>query len=251
MSLKNKLLPCLFAILTLSFIDVSLQEKINIVFIGDSITEGGDSIAPPDYAAKYLRDKIGSENVYYSNQGVSGCTTVDFLPSTNTYFNNVAKAADSLYRNKDGQLIFSIMLGTNDSAIKGPLGAPVPPEEYKKNLELIIGKLMNDYPESKFMIHHPLWYSPSTYNKSKYLREGLSRLQSYMPVIDQLVKKYPGKVFAGDKKGFNYFKKHHLTHMYAENGQQGVFYLHPNETGMPALGKLWGQAIEKMLPLLK
>jgi hypothetical protein len=55
-----------------------------------------------------------------------------------------------------------------------------------------------------------------------------------------------GQVFTGDKYAFRYFEKHHLTHMKHENGQQGIFYLHPNEKGSNELGRFWGKAIAKM-----
>ena len=182
---------------------------------------------------------------------MSGCTTVDFLPSTATHFREVVKAADNFYADKQATLIFSIMLGTNDSAIDGPLGSPVSSGSYGNNMKVIIDRLLKDYPGSKIIIHYPIWYSPNTYNTSKYLQEGLTRLQSYFPVIDALVKNYsktnPGHVFTGDKHAFRYFKEHHLTHMQQENGQQGIFYLHPNEKGSNELGRFWGKAISKIV----
>ena len=230
----------------------STRQSVNIVFIGDSITEGEDSLtAPPVFAAGFLEKQLGAGNVKFSNQGVSGKTTVDFLPATATHFNEVVKAADNFYADKQATLIFSIMLGTNDSAIDGPLGSPVSSESYGNNLKIIIDSLLKNYPGSKIIIHHPIWYSPNTYNRSKYLQEGLTRLQTYFPAIDALVKNYsktnPGHVFAGDKNAFNYFKAHHLTHMQHENGQQGIFYLHPNEKGSKELGRFWAEAISKVI----
>jgi lysophospholipase L1-like esterase len=239
----------LLLLVIISSFNLSTKQKVNIVFIGDSITEGGDKAGvPPVFTAGFVREKSGN-TVKFSNQGVSGTTTVDFLPSTATYFNKVVKAADSFYANKQATLIFSIMLGTNDSAIDGPLGSPVSSESYGRNLETIINQLLEKYPGSKFIIHQPIWYSSNTYNRSMYLQEGLTRLQSYFPVIDALVKNYsktnPGHVFAGDKHAFEYFKEHHLTHMQQENGQQGIFYLHPNEKGSKELGHFWAEAISK------
>ena len=227
------------------------QQKINIVFVGDSITQGEEEKAPPVFATAFLEKQWGIGPVKFSNQGVSGATTVDFLPSTGTRFRAVVTAADSFYADKQALLIFSIMLGTNDSAIDGPLGAPVSAGSYKNNMKIIIDRLLKDYPQSMVIIHFPIWYSPNTYNKSKYLQEGLTRLQSYFPVIDELVQNYsktsPGHVFAGDKKAFSYFKEHHLTHMQGEKGQQGIFYLHPNEKGSNELGSFWAKAISKII----
>jgi lysophospholipase L1-like esterase len=229
----------------------SIKQRINIVFIGDSITQGGEGVAaPPFFATAFLEKQSGIGRLKFSNQGVSGCTTLDFLPSTATYFREVVKAADRFYADKQATLIFSIMLGTNDSATDGPLGSPVSTGTYGNNLRIIINRLLKDYPGSKIIIHYPIWYSPNTYNNSKYLQEGLTRLQTYFPVIDALVKNYsgtnPGHVFSGDKYAFRYFKEHHLTHMQHENGRQGVFYLHPNEKGSGELGRFWGKAISKI-----
>lgn len=238
-------------LISICSLDFSVRPGLNIVFIGDSITEGGkEAGVPPVFAADFIKQKLGSK-VNFSNQGVSGTTTVDFLPSTATYFNKVVKAADNFYADKQATLIFSIMLGTNDSAIDGPLGSPVSSDSYGQNLKTMIDELMKRYPGSKFIIHYPLWYSSNTYNRSKYLQEGLTRLQTYFRVIDALVKNYskinPGHVFPGDKHAFGYFKEHHLTDMQQENGQQGIFYLHPNEKGSKELGHFWSEAILKII----
>ncbi|MEO8766094.1 MAG: GDSL-type esterase/lipase family protein [Ginsengibacter sp.] len=228
----------------------SVKPKINIVFIGDSITQGEEeNRAPPFFATSFLKKQLGAGRLQFSNQGVSGCTTVDFLPSTATHFPKVVNAADQFYADKQATLIFSIMLGTNDSAVDGPLGSPVSPGSYSNNLKVIIDSLLHSYPASKVIINYPIWYSPNTYNGSKYLKEGLTRLQTYLPVIDALVHAYSktnaGHVFTGDKKAFHYFKSHYLSDMKPENGQQGVFYLHPNVKGAKQLGLFWSNAISK------
>jgi len=143
------------------------------------------------------------------------------------------------------------MLGTNDSAITGPNGSPVSPESYRQNLTMIADRLLSAFPGCIVILQRPIWYSPNTYNHSKYLREGLSRLQTYFPQIDQLAATYavtnPGQVFTGDKKGFKYFRKHYLTDLQPEQGQAGTFYLHPNKKGASVLGELWGKSIYKIL----
>ena len=242
----------LLVLLLLSSLGLQAQNKaVNIIYIGDSITQGVQlddpaTQAPPALASKVLREKMFDVN--FSNQGRSGFTTVDFLPSGET-FKRVELAATDLAK-KPGQLIFSIMLGTNDSAITGPNGAPVSPENYFNNLKSIIDKMLNDYPESIVIINDPTWYSPNTYNGAQYLQEGLDRLQSYFPQIKKLVKYYdkvnPGKVFLGDTKAFGYFKKNGFTDLIPENGHQGIFYLHPNTKGGEALGGFWAKAIYKV-----
>jgi len=238
---------CLFA--------QSHKQNLNLVFIGNSITHGSGlsdpaNEAPPVVAAAYLRQQPGIGTITFSNQGYSGFTTVDFLPSTATAFTKVEQAANT-FTDKQALLIFSVKLGTNDSAIQGPNGSPVSPEVYKQNLKTIADSLLKEFPGCIIIFQHPIWYSPNTYNGAKYLEEGLLRLQSYIPQIDQLVadyaKTYPKQVFIGDKKGFGYFKKHYLTDLQPEQGHQGTFYLHPNKQGAIALGDFWGEAINKVI----
>lgn len=232
----------------------SQAQNLAIVFIGNSITQGkggADGFPPPTHAVNYLKGQKGVQEILFANLGRSGSTTLDWLPGSGKFFVKVTEAADSLYLKKDHQLLFSIKLGTNDSAMQGPNGAPVSRENYRKNMESIISEVLKKYPGSKVIIHHPIWYSTNTYNSSKYLAEGLERLESYIPEIDQMISDYrisnPGRVFKGDTKAFKYFKKHYLQLLKPEKGQQGTFYLHPNEDGVVVLGKYWGKAIEKRI----
>ncbi|MBE7176473.1 MAG: lipolytic protein G-D-S-L family [Mucilaginibacter polytrichastri] len=227
-----------------------MKKAVHIVFIGNSITQGvGLQKAPPAYAIDELRRLKKGTEISWSNQGVSGFTTVNFLPETNTVFPKVEAAAREA--KKDALLIFSIKLGTNDSAIEGPLGAPVSPEQYYKNMKTISDRLLADFPGCRIMYQHPVWYSENTYNGSKYLAEGLARLQSYFPEIDRLIAEYagshPDRVFQGDTKAFAYFKKHHETDFQHEEGQRGIFYLHPNEKGAKALGIFLAKAIARIV----
>jgi hypothetical protein len=233
----------------------SLKQNVNIVFIGNSITRGAnlddpEHDSPPAIAAAYLRQQGNIGAVAFSNQGYSGFTTVDFLPSTATAFKKVEAAARA-FTNKQAMLIFSIKLGTNDSAIEGPNGSPVSPKAYKQNLKIIADSLLEEFPGCIIIFQHPIWYSPNTYNGAKYLKEGLKRLQQYIPKIDHLAAQYastyPKQVFIGDTKGFAYFKENYLTSLTPEQGHQGTFYLHPNKSGAQHLGYLWGLAINSVI----
>jgi len=227
------------------------KHKIAVVFIGDSITEGVllDSPvvqAPPARAIDYLKRQPDIDIAGFSNEGHGGATTFDFLPGSG-YYEHLINAAGNFTRDKTSLLIFSIMLGANDSAIRGTHGAPVSPDTYMQNLKNIIDHLLEKFPDSKIIIHHPLWYSPNTYNSAMYLQAGLDREEQYAPQIEQLVKYYrkmqPGKVIDGDKNGFAYFEKHYKADMHPQQGHKGIFYLHPNKNGAFVLGTLWGEAI--------
>jgi lysophospholipase L1-like esterase len=228
---------------------------LDIVFIGNSITYGANlenpkQEAPPVIASEILRKKSGINSVQFSNQGRSGYTTVNYLPDSPT-FDEVIQATKQLHTNPDHVLVFSIKLGTNDSAIQGPLGAPVSKEDYRKNMKTIIDELLKQFPTAKIVLQQPIWYSPNTYNGSKYLAEGLARLQSYFPELKSLVKSYSvtnkNKVYLGNQEAFDYFKKNYLTDLVAEKGQQGTFYLHPNVKGAAKLADFWAESIYKIV----
>ncbi len=229
-------------------------KNLNVVYIGDSITDGAfmenrDTEAPPAHASGYL-SRNGDVRVSFRNCGVSGMTTVDFLPVRSGMFERVRKAAAEL-AGENGQLVFSIMLGTNDSSNTMTTGAPVLPDVYYTNMKAIIDELLELHPSAKFVIHCPIWYSPNTYNNAMYLKSGLERMQSYTPMIEKLVAHYaaarPGQVFVGDRQAFDFFRENHLDCFVPENGNAGTFYLHPNKEGAALLGKFWAEAILKVL----
>jgi lysophospholipase L1-like esterase len=233
----------------------TVKHNLNIVFIGNSITHGAGlkdwkTEAPPNETVNYLKQQPGIGMVDFANQGYSGHTTVDFLPVTAKDFPKVEAAANA-FINKNAQLVFSIILGTNDSAVQGPNGAPVSKGDYQTNLQTIIGQLLKDFPGCKVVIQQPTWYSPNTHNRSTYMQEGLTRLQSYFPKIKATVKSFakanPKQVFLGDKDAFDFFKKHAGQYFQHENGQDGIFYLHPNKEGAVILGDFWAKAIYKHL----
>jgi lysophospholipase L1-like esterase len=258
-STKRFILTIAIAAINISVSSAQTQKDLNIVFIGNSITQGAqlsipETESPPAQACIGLRaqhDMVGT--VAYSNQGYSGFTTVDFLPSTGKAYPKVVAAAHA-FTNRQALLIFSIKLGTNDSAIEGPNGSPVSPDHYKQNLKTIADSLLKDFSGCIIIFQHPIWYSPNTYNGAKYLQEGLDRLQSYIPQIDQLVagyaSTYPKRVFIGDTEAFGYFKQNYLTDLTPEDGHQGTFYLHPNKSGAAVLGNFWGVAIYKVVKSL-
>lgn len=232
-------------------------DKLNIVFIGNSITQGAllehpKTDAPPVQTGLWLGQQKGITEVNISNQGVSGYTTVDFLPASGTCFPKVKDAMKELTaQHPDALQIFSIMLGTNDSADIGPNGSPVSAPQYYTNVKAIIDELLSSFPKALFILHRPIWYSPNTYNGAKYLTNGQKRLESYYPRLQQLVKDYgekqPGHVFMGDTEATAYFQAQHLSELVPEQGYAGTFYLHPNKKGAANLAAFWGRAIYKVV----
>lgn len=256
--MKTILLTGMMLLACLGLWRANAQEnnQVNLVFIGNSITYGAGlenpvREAPPVRTAIYLGKQPFIGTVRYSNQGVSGSTTVDFLPEKDLLYPKVVAAADQFADEDWATLVFSIMLGTNDSAEKGPNGSPVSPEQYRRNMQTIIDSLLDRYTGSIVVVHRPLWYSPTTHNASVYLKAGLERLESYYPVLQAMIEEYektrPGRVFLGDTEGFDYFRKHYQEAFQAEAGNSGTFYLHPNRDGAETLGQFWGKALYKVL----
>ncbi|MEG1660071.1 MAG: GDSL-type esterase/lipase family protein [Bacteroides sp.] len=234
------------------------KTTLNIVYIGNSITQGAllshpETEAPPAQTSAWLRQRPGIAAVEYANQGVSGSTTVDFLPASHTLFPKVQQAAEALSQKQPkATLVFSLMLGTNDSAVKGPNGSPVSAVQYYTNVKVIVDELINLYPNSRVVIHRPLWYSPNTYNSAIYLTEGLRRIESYYPQLQTLVQQYaqshPRHVFLGDTEAFEALKSNYQALFTPEtDGNAGTFYLHPNLQGAALLSEYWGKAIEQAL----
>lgn len=224
---------------------INASEPINIVFIGNSITYGatlaGQEQSATTKAVEALR--AGGVDVEFANCGVSGATTVDFLPATGTLYNNAVSAAKDLMSKRNARLLFQISLGTNDSACSGPLGSPLLPQQYYTNLKVIIDELTAAFPDCGIVLQYPIWYSPNTYNGSMYLKAGLNRLNSYFPMLERLGREYEGKnVTLGNTDAYDFFigKIEYFT---AEDGNAGVFYLHPNAIGAVQLGKFWADVI--------
>lgn len=233
----------------------SKKLDLDIVYIGNSITYGAKlenpkQDAPPVIASEKLRKKAGINSVSFSNQGRGGFTTVDYLPKSES-FAQVIQATRQLHSNPKHKLVFSIKLGTNDSAIEGPNGAPVSKQNYFQNMKEIVNALLQQFPNSKIILQQPIWYSENTWNRSKYLAEGLARLQSYFPELESLVDQFseihPHQVYLGDQMAYEYFRKNYLTDLTPENGLQGTFYLHPNKKGASVLGALWANAIYEVV----
>ncbi|WP_233202178.1 GDSL-type esterase/lipase family protein [Parabacteroides provencensis] len=258
MKRTNLILVLLLFCLIPGQITANTEEKkvLDIVFIGNSITYGAGLSdpkhdAPPVKAAIYLEKQPGIASVKFANMGVSGCTTVDYLPEMGTLFSGMQEVADKFKDDKGSTIIFSIMLGTNDSAVKGTNGCPVSPGQYQVNMRKIIDRLLVLYPSCIVVVNRPVWYSPNTYNGAMYLQEGLERLQAYYPELRKLVSYYseinPGRVYLGDTLGFDYFKKHAEEELQREQGNAGIFLLHPNQKGALSLGELWGKAIYNIM----
>ena len=204
----------------------------NIVYIGNSITYGAlhkDRIktAPPVQASEMV-GKGWNAQVEFRNCARSGATTYDFLPDGGRDWPKVAQAMVEFKSKAEAgePVVFSIMLGTNDSAYEGPTtGSPVSRTDYKKNLLTII---------------------EACRNSAMYLAAGLKRLNRYIDALVALANEFD-YVYLGDVDGYSFFEKHHERYHVPEEGNAGTFYLHPNEAGAKLLAKFWSRSIIKAL----
>ena len=222
----------------------------NLIFIGNSITEGAlhankKKTAPPVVAANLVGNML-SMDVHYRNCGRSGATTVDFLPEQKRDFVRVEKAIEEIKALSYAPILFSIMLGTNDSANFGPNGSPVSNEDYKKNLMTMIGRIRELCPNAIFILQRPIWYSPNTHNAAQYLVAGQKRMVAYTDVLGEIANENED-IYLGDCDAFDYFGSKHRKYMFAEDGKAGTFYLHPHEAGARKLARYWAQAIVKVV----
>ena len=246
--MKRLLSLLLIALFALSY-QTQAANKIktcNVIYIGNSITAGAghkESLksAPPVISAQILEKKLGKD-VNFRNCGRSGATTLDFVPSHNRDFKRVEKAIKEIQDISQEPIIFSIMLGTNDSASTRCYGAPASNAQYKKNLMDLISRLRKMAPGAIFVLQRPIWYSPNTYNGAMYLTAGLKRVTDYANVLLEIAQQEKD-VFVGDYEAFDFFKQHYRKYMFAENGNAGVFFLQTNEDGAKELAKVWSKGI--------
>lgn len=243
--MKQRLLTLMLMAWTCICLFANETEPVNLVFIGNSITYGANlsdptNQAPPVKVAAMVKEQTGRDT-YYRNCGHSGSATPNWLPGTN-FFSEADNAANALQKAHHGVLFFSIMLGTNDTH----QGWKTSPETYYQNMKTIIEELLTRHPEAHIIVNYPTWYSPNTHNGAVYLQEGLDRLKTYMPQITRLCglfqKSERPQVWPGDPTVFSFFENQ-TQYFVAENGNSGVFYLHPNLTGGTKLAEFWTKSI--------
>lgn len=228
----------------------SAKRGCNIIYIGNSITAGAlhadkTKSAPPVYTSDFVGKEL-SADVNFRNCGRSGATTLDFIPQQQRDFTRVEKAIGEIKAISDEPIIFSIMLGTNDSANFGPNGSPISNEDYKNNLMTMIGRIRELAPGATFILHRPIWYSPNTHNASQYLVAGQKRMEGYTDVLIEMAASNKD-IYLGDCDAFDFFSRKYLKYMFAEDGKAGTFYLHPNEAGARKLARYWARAISDII----
>ena len=261
--MKRLLLLFSLVIFHLSF--VYAQRSANIVFIGNSITYGAlheqrEQTAPPVQCARWLCQREDIDTVYFRNCGRSGKTTYHFLPCAEdvipagdkTYFGDVvSKTRELVKAHPSLPLVFSIMLGTNDT-VERPKNKHTEPDDYAKNLITIIDSLLKLWPDAHVVLNKPIWYYPNYHTKGGSIasKKSLKLIDTYYHQFPQVVaKSKAGHVHIGDADAYAYFEQHWKTDIVEEKDARGKSYwLHPNELGAGRLAEFWGKAL---LPIIK
>ena len=241
------------------------QRSYNLVFIGNSITYGAlhqqrELTAPPVQCGLWLSEQLGIDTVYVANCGRSGKTTYHFLPNKadvvpagdSTYFPDVVKSTRALVKAHPGlPLVFSIMLGTNDS-VERKHNSHTTPDNYVCNLCAIIDSLHTLWPDAHVVLNKPIWYTPDyvTKNGSVASKKSLKLLDTYYNCFSQVVaRSKTGHVHIGDSEAYGYFRQYYQTDVFEEKDARGKSYwLHLNEQGAKRLAEYWGKAL---LPVIR
>ena len=261
--MKRLLIALSFIICHLSF--CLAERSANVVFIGNSITYGAlhqqrELTAPPAQCARWLSRQPGLDTVYFANCGRSGKTTYHFLPNQadvvpagdKTYFADVVAQTRRLVAVHPAlPLVFSIMLGTNDT-VERPKNRHTTPDDYARNLTTLIDSLLKLWPEAHVVLHKPIWYTPDYVTKggSVASKNSLRLLDSYYKMFPQVVSNCkPGHVHIGDSDAYAYFEQHWQTDINEEKDSRGrSYWLHPNERGAARLAEFWGKVL---LPVIE
>ena len=147
----------------------------NIVFIGDSITMGAgvpnrDEQAAPVIAAHDSPQALGG-GATASTSPTKGRTATPRPTSCPPAATSPAwrRPRSKLKAASQGPAGFLRGCWARTTArIMGPTGAPLPADGYAKNLHAIVDKLLAEFPDAKFVLNHPIWYSPNTHNGADY-----------------------------------------------------------------------------------
>lgn len=255
-----KRLSILFLFCSIVLSSSFAQRSANVVFIGNSITYGAlhqqrEQTAPPVQCACWLIQQEEIDTVYFRNCGRSGKTTYHFLPNKAdvipagdpTYFSDVvSKTRELVNAHPSLPLVFSIMLGTNDS-VERKHNSHTTPDNYINNLCTIIDSLLTLWPDAHVVLNKPIWYYPDYQTKGGSIasKKSLKLLDTYYDCFAKIVARCKaGQVHIGDHEAYGYFKSHYKSDVFEEKDARGKSYwLHPNEQGAKQLAAYWGKAI--------
>jgi lysophospholipase L1-like esterase len=162
-----------------------LRPKNTVVFIGDSITDGGRARTGRDYnhtmgqsyafiLAAMLGDQLAERDLTFINRGISGNTVPDL---------QARWKADVLDLKPD---FLSILIGVNDTFTPKGTGETV--EQYEQGYDKLLGDTLAALPGVKIVLGQPFLLPVGKF-KDNYAT-ALSKLKERQAAVDRLAAKY-------------------------------------------------------------
>jgi lysophospholipase L1-like esterase len=162
-----------------------LRPKNTVVFIGDSITDGGRARKGRDYnhvmgqsyafiLAATLGDQLAERDLTFINRGISGDTIPDLQ----------ARWKADVLDLKPG--ILSILIGVNDTFTPKGTGETV--EQYEQGYDKLLGETLAVLPGVKIVLGQPFLLPVGKF-KDNYAT-ALSQLKERQAAVDRLAAKY-------------------------------------------------------------
>lgn len=211
------------------------QYKLQIVFIGDSITASYACVAKTQAQIKALKKIFQVPNPI--NAAVSSTKSDDWI-SGSTNLDNAKSAAVSAFGSPSpsNPIWVSVMLGVNDVRLSPPGNSPA---TYKSNIQDMVNDLVGA--GYKVILHSPPMIRILQGASNGYDTEaGMAYLQQYPAQLDSLVDNV--YVFAGDRQAINYFAT--AWGEFIQDSTGGTYtYVHPNSAGEDTYAALWSRAI--------
>ena len=200
-----------------------------IMTVGDSITAGTGTTGGNDLSTTLgvNYSTLTGRGCTIINQGVSGKTSADWATDAGSIRTTAIAAA-----NAKGAVIFSIMLGTNDSkeSVKTSTSS------YLANMQTLCAALFAGIPTLKAcVLHKPIYHGVSL---TDFQGATLARLEDYNENLFSICNGSNATgILPGDSSWFGYI---------AGNPTQLGDNIHPNNTGAPVGGKYQANAIYRV-----
>jgi len=162
-----------------------LRPKNTVVFIGDSITDGGRARTGRDYnhtmgqsyafiLAAMLGDQLAERDLTFINRGISGNTVPDLQARWKT---------DVIDLKPD---FLSILVGVNDTFF--PKGGGETVEQYEQGYDKLLGETLAALPGVKIVLGQPFLLPVGKF-KDNYAAS-LAELKARQSAVDRLAAKY-------------------------------------------------------------
>lgn len=221
-----------------------MREKIKVICMGDSITEGYGIDRAPDGPYPAQLQKLLGTAYQVHNQGVSCTCTVnrklDEVTVGQPYMLE-EKYQEALALKGD---IYVILLGTNDAqdgyhdeagAIDRYHNVYAFREFFIEDYLKIVREIQNTNPEAKILMGKPVPVMKSIWKKHRQ-----SYLETILPEYDKIKTEEPSLILVGLQEEFMKYTKEDRVKLYQADG------VHPNEKGAGVIAEKIGKTIAEL-----